>query len=52
MRDTWLSLFAVVDKQDPGNYIARVVAYDMIPTYGDSFRDIILNFKILPENIP
>jgi hypothetical protein len=52
VRDTWLSLFAVVDKHDPGRYIARVVAYDMIPTYGDTFREIIMNFKILPEKIP
>jgi hypothetical protein len=52
MRDTWLSLFTIVDKQDPDNYIARVVAYDMIPTYGDTFRDIIMNFEILPESIP
>jgi hypothetical protein len=52
VRDTWLSLFAVVDKNDPGKYIARVVAYDMIPIYGDTFREIIMNFKILPEKIP
>jgi hypothetical protein len=52
VRDTWLSLFAVVDKHDPGKYIVRVVAYDMIPTYGDTFRDIIMNFEILPEKIP
>jgi len=52
VRDTWLSLFTAVDKHDPGKYIARVVAYDMIPIYGDTFRDIIMNFEIFPENIP
>jgi hypothetical protein len=51
-RDTWLSLFSVVNKRDPSQYIARVVAYDMIPTYGDEFRDIIMKFKVFPENLP
>jgi len=50
--DAWLSLFSLVSKQDSGRYIARVVGYDMIPIYGDTFRDIILNFKIFPENLP
>jgi hypothetical protein len=52
VRDTWLSLFSVVNKSDPGQYIARVVAYDMIPIFGDAFRDIIMKFKVFPENIP
>jgi hypothetical protein len=51
-RDTWLSLFSLVSKQGTSRYIARVVAYDMIPTYGDTFRDIILKFKVFPENLP
>jgi len=50
--DAWLSLFSLVSKQDSGQYIARVVGYDMIPTYGDTFRDIILDFKVFPENLP
>ena len=51
-RDTWLSLFSLVGKQDADRYVARVVAFDMIPTYGDMFRDIILKFKVFPENLP
>ena len=51
-RDTWLSLFSLVNKQGASRYIVRVVAYDMIPIYGDRFRDMILNFKVFPENLP
>lgn len=51
-QNTWLSVFSMVSKQDPGQYIARVVAYDMIPTYGDTFRDMILKFKVFAENLP
>ncbi len=51
-RDAWLSLFSLVNRQDAGQYIVRIVGYDMIPTYGDSFRDMILDFKVFPENLP
>ncbi|PKN92734.1 MAG: hypothetical protein CVU44_13845 [Chloroflexi bacterium HGW-Chloroflexi-6] len=51
-RDAWLSLFSVVSQQDSSQYIARVVGYDMIPTYGDTFRDIIMDFEVFPENLP
>jgi hypothetical protein len=51
-RDTWLSLLSLVNKQDAGQYIVRVVGYDMIPLYGGSFRDMILDFKVFPENLP
>jgi hypothetical protein len=51
-KNTWLSLFTAVSKTEPGKYIARVVAYDMAPLYGDDFRSIIMKFKVKPENIP
>ena len=52
VQNTWLSLFSVTSKKDAGKYIARVLAYDMIPTYGDTFRDIIMQFQVFPENLP
>ena len=51
-RDAWLSLFSVVNQQDSSQYVARVVGYDMIPTYGDTFRDIIMDFEVFPEKLP
>jgi hypothetical protein len=51
-QNSWLSLFSVTGKKDAGKYIARVLAYDMIPTYGDAFRDIIMQFQVFPENLP
>jgi hypothetical protein len=29
-----------------------VVAFDMIPAYGDMFREIVMQFKVFPENLP
>lgn len=49
---TWLSLFTAVDKKNPGQYIARIVAYDMAPIYGDDFRATIMKFKVHPEKLP
>lgn len=50
--DSWLSVYTVVSKKEPAAYLARVIALDMVPTYGDSFRDIIMQFKVFPENLP
>jgi hypothetical protein len=49
--NTWLSLFTLVDKRNPSQYIARLVAYDMIPIYGEDFRTMLLKFKVHPENL-
>jgi hypothetical protein len=50
--DSWLDVEVVVNKNDPAAYVVRVIALDMVPTYGDKFRDIINRFQIFPENIP
>jgi hypothetical protein len=49
---TWLSLFTAVSKKEPGKYIVRVVAYDMIPIYGEDFRIMVMKFKVNPEKLP
>jgi hypothetical protein len=49
---TWLSLFTLVDQRSPGQYIARLVGYDMIPIYGEDFRTMLLKFKVHPEKLP
>jgi hypothetical protein len=50
--DSWLTVEAMVNKQASGAYVVRVIALDMVPTYGDQFRDIINQFQVFPENIP
>jgi hypothetical protein len=50
--DAWLSLFSLVNRTGPDRYIARVVAYDRVPTYGDDFREMILKFRVFPANLP
>jgi hypothetical protein len=50
--DSWLSIMTLVSKKDPGTYVARVIGLDMVPTYGDQFRDILLQFSVNPENLP
>jgi hypothetical protein len=48
----WLSLFTMVDKKDPGKYVARMVGYDLIPVYGEDFRTMLLKFKVHSEKLP
>jgi hypothetical protein len=52
VEDGWLSLFAVVGRADPNAYTARVLAYDMIPIFGEDFRDIIMKLQVDPEKLP
>jgi hypothetical protein len=52
VEDGWLSIIAVVPLVDSGAYVARVLAYDMIPLYGDDFRDIMMRFEVFPEKLP
>jgi hypothetical protein len=48
----WLSVMSVVPKDDSGAYVAEVLAYDMPPTYGDTFRQIMLRFEVSPDKLP
>jgi len=52
VEDGWLRLIAVVGRGDPQAYTARVLAYDMIPIFGDTFGDILMMFQVNPENLP
>jgi len=52
VEDGWLSVMSVVPKDGSGAYVAEVLAYDMPPTYGDTFREIMLRFEVSPDNLP
>ena len=48
----WLSVMVVVPPGDNRTYVAEVLGYDMIPLYGDTFRDILMRFEVFPEMLP
>jgi hypothetical protein len=48
----WLSIMTLVSKADPAAYIVRLVGFDMIPIFGDSFRDMLLQFEVKPTLLP
>lgn len=48
----WLSVMSVVPPGNDRTYVAEVLAYDMPPTYGDEFRDIIMRFEVFTEKLP
>jgi hypothetical protein len=48
----WLSVMVVVPLGGAPTYVAEVLGYDMPPTYGDTFRDIIMRFEVVPEKLP
>ena len=50
--DGWLSVLSVVPPGDSRTYVAEVLAYDMIPIFGEDFRDIIMRFEVFPEKLP
>lgn len=50
--NSWLSILSVVSIEDPQGYVARVLAYDMPPIFGGEFRRIMMQFQVLPENLP
>jgi hypothetical protein len=52
VQDGWLSVMSVVPKDGSGAYVAEVLAYDMPPTYGGTFRDIMLRFEVSPDKLP
>jgi hypothetical protein len=52
VQDGWLSVMSVVPKDGSGAYVAEVLAYDMPPTYGDTFREIMLRFEVSPDKLP
>jgi hypothetical protein len=48
----WLSIMTMVNKEDPAAYIVRLVGFDMIPIFGEDFRDMLRQFEIDPANLP
>lgn len=48
----WLAIMTLVNKSDPGAYIVRLVGFDMIPIFGDDFRDMLRKFEVEPQNLP
>lgn len=52
VEDGWLSVMSVVPMDDSGAYVAEILAYDMPPTYGGTFRDIMLRFEVSPDKLP
>ncbi len=48
----WLSVMSMVNKKDPGAYVARVVGLDEIPIFGDEFRDVVTGFEVNAGNLP
>jgi hypothetical protein len=50
--DSWLSVLSVVPRGESYTYIAEVLAYDMIPIFGEDFRDMIMGFEVFPEKLP
>jgi len=50
--NSWLSILSVVNIEDPQGYVVRVLAYDLPPIFGEEFRDIMMQFQVLPGNIP
>jgi hypothetical protein len=52
VQDGWLSVMSMVPKDGSGAYVAEVLAYDMPPTYGGTFRDIMPRFEVSPDKLP
>ncbi len=50
--NSWLRILSVVSLEDPMKYVARVLAYDLPPIFGSEFADILMEFQVLPENLP
>lgn len=48
----WLSIMTLVNKADPTAYIVRLVGFDMVPIFGDSFRDMLRQFEVNPTLLP
>jgi len=48
----WLSIMTMVNKEDPAAYIVRLVGFDMIPIFGEDFRDMLRQFEIDPTLLP
>lgn len=49
---SWLSILSVVSIEDPQAYVARVLAYDLPPLFGGEFRDIMMQFQVIPDKLP
>jgi hypothetical protein len=50
--NSWLRILSVVSLEDPGRYVARILAYDLPPIFGSEFADILMQFQVFPENLP
>lgn len=48
----WLSLMTLVNKSDPAAYVVRLVGFDMIPIFGEDFREMLMQFEIDPTLLP
>jgi hypothetical protein len=50
--NSWLRVLSVVSLEDPGSYVARILAYDLPPIFGSEFADILMQFQVFPDNLP
>lgn len=50
--DRWLDVMTMVNKKEPGAYVARVIGLDQPPLFGDEFRDVITGFTVNVGNLP
>jgi hypothetical protein len=48
----WLTIMTLVSKSDPAAYIVRLVGFDMIPIFGEDFRDKLRQFEIDTTLLP
>jgi len=48
----WLSIMTMVNKKDPAAYVVRLVGFDMIPIFGEDFRDMLRQFEIDSTLLP
>jgi hypothetical protein len=50
--NSWLSVLSVVNVENPQAYVARILAYDLEPIFGEDFRGLAMQFQVDPEALP
>jgi hypothetical protein len=52
IHNSWLRILTVVNLEDPGSYVARILAYDLEPIFGSEFAEILMQFQVFPDYLP
>jgi hypothetical protein len=52
VNNSWLSVLSVVSIEHPQAYVARVLAYDLPPIFGEDFRDMAMQFSVHADYLP